>query len=416
MTDKLIIDLFAGGGGASMGIEMALGRSPDIAINHDAVAIAMHAVNHPDTEHYCSDIWAVDPMTVRPGEPVGLIWASPDCKHFSKAKGGKPKDRNIRDLAWVAVDWAEKRKPDVIVIENVEEFRTWGPLDNEGNAIPEFAGQTFEDWVNRLKRAGYKVDWRESRACDYGAPTIRKRLAIIASRIGKPVWPKASHGDPASDAVKAGKLSPWRTAADDVIDWSLPCPSIFDTKEQILEKFGLRAVRPLAHNTGARVARGIRRYVLDASTPFIVDVAHSSVSPDGKVKRWGPGIKTPDAPMGSVTAGGISQAVVAPTLARFNGDSAGAPADGPVPTVTANSFLKRPGGAAPLGVVAPHLMTMRNAGKPFQGADQPTHTVTAGGAGLSLVMASIMANNTNNIGRGADDPVPTVTTGGRNAL
>lgn len=409
----LIIDLFAGGGGASLGIEMATGRSPDIAINHDPVAIAMHKANHPDTEHYCNDIWAVDPADVRPGEPVDLLWASPDCKHFSKAKGGKPKERNIRDLAWVIVDWVEKRKPDVVSVENVEEFRTWGPLYEDGTPIKELAGQTFDDWVKRIKRAGYKVDWRESRASSYGAPTIRKRLCIIASRLAEPVWPRATHGDPKTPQVQAGKQRLWRTAAYHVIDWSIVCPSIFDTRQQIWEKHGLRAVRPLAHNTGARTARGIRRYVLDALQPFIVTLTH--------------GARTESAgePLRTVTGANRGEkAVVVPSLTRFNTGATGSHIDEPMPTVTANSFIKRPGGAAPLGVVAPvlayaqhggrprpitepahtitastkdqnqviapRLMTMRNSAKPFQGAGEPTHTVNAGGAGLTCVAASLV--------------------------
>mgnify|MGYP000311205010 FL=1 len=187
MTLPLIIDSFAGGGGASTGIEMALGRSPDVAINHSADALAMHAVNHPDTLHLDSNIWDVSPLEVTKGRPVGLLWASPDCKHFSKAKGGKPRDRNIRDLAWVVVRWAEEAKPDVIILENVEEFRTWGPLYDDGSPIVELRGHTFEDWTRRLKKAGYKVQWRELRACDYGAPTIRKRFFMIARRDGLPI-------------------------------------------------------------------------------------------------------------------------------------------------------------------------------------------------------------------------------------
>ncbi len=274
---KLIIDSFAGGGGASTGIEMALGRSPDYAINHSVDALAMHEVNHPDTVHLDSNIWDVAPLEVTRGRPVGLFWASPDCKHFSKAKGGKPLDRNIRDLAWVVVRWAEEAKPDVIILENVEEFITWGPLYEDGKPIVELRGQTFEDWTRRLKKAGYKVQWRELRACDYGAPTIRKRFFMIARRDGLPiVWPKRTHGDPkkADDArlIAAGKLKPYRTAAE-IIDWSLLCPSIFDSSAEIMERFGVRAVRPLADATMRRIARGVVRYVLEAKEPFVVTYA-----------------------------------------------------------------------------------------------------------------------------------------------
>ncbi|MGS1095847.1 DNA cytosine methyltransferase [Aquamicrobium terrae] len=273
----MIIDSFAGGGGASTGIEMALGRSPDYAINHSADALAMHEINHPDTVHLDSNIWDVAPLEVTRGRPVGLFWASPDCKHFSKAKGGKPMDRNIRDLAWVVVRWAEEAKPDVIILENVEEFVTWGPLYEDGKPIVELRGHTFEEWTRRLKKAGYKVQWRELRACDYGAPTIRKRFFMIARRDGLPiVWPKRTHGDPKKPAdaklIAAGKLKPYRTAAE-IIDWSLPCPSIFDTSAEIMEKFGVRAIRPLADATMRRIARGVVRYVLEAKEPFVVTYA-----------------------------------------------------------------------------------------------------------------------------------------------
>ncbi|MFB9224311.1 DNA cytosine methyltransferase [Paracoccus cavernae] len=263
----MIIDSFAGGGGASTGIELALGRSPDVAINHSQKALALHAANHPETLHLDSNIWDVEPLTVTQGRHVGLLWASPDCKHFSKAKGGAPRDRNIRDLAWVVVRWAKWAKPDVICMENVEEFTTWGPVDNDGQPIKEFAGQTFDDFINGLKAAGYRVQWRELRACDYGAPTIRKRWFLVARRDGRPiVWPKATHGDPASAEVKKGKLSPW-IGADSCIDWSLPCPSIFDTSAEVMEKLGLKAKRPLADNTLARIARGMKRYVIEAERP-----------------------------------------------------------------------------------------------------------------------------------------------------
>ena len=248
--EALIIDSFAGGGGASTGIEEALGRSPNIAINHNAKALAMHAANHPETLHLDSNIWDVEPRDVVKGRHVGLLWASPDCKHFSKAKGAAPRDRNIRDLAWIVVKWAEDVKPDVILMENVEEFVTWGPVcEQKRQPIKELAGVTYDLWKKRMRKAGYRIQRRELRGCDYGAPTIRKRSFWIARRDSRPiVWPKPTHGDPNSAAVKRGKLKPWRTAAE-CIDWSLPCPSIFDTSEEIKEKHGLRAKRPLAKNT-----------------------------------------------------------------------------------------------------------------------------------------------------------------------
>lgn len=253
---ELIVDNFAGGGGASTGIEMATGRPVDIAINHDPAAIAMHKVNHPYTKHYCENIWEVDPVKVCKGRPVGLAWFSPDCTHFSKAKGGKPVDKNIRGLAWVAVKWAKLVHPRVIILENVEEFKTWGPL--KGNyPDPERKGETFNQFVKALKRFGYKVDWRELRACDYGAPTIRKRFFMIARCDGQPiVWPEPTHGDPDGIEVRCGLLKPWRTAAE-IIDWSIPCPSIFERK------------RPLAEKTMRRIARGIKKFIIDNPNPYI---------------------------------------------------------------------------------------------------------------------------------------------------
>jgi DNA (cytosine-5)-methyltransferase 1 len=456
MTRPWIIDCFAGGGGASTGIEMALGRSPDYAINHDPVAVAMHAVNHPDSIHLCQNVYQVDPLDHFNRAHIGFAWFSPDCKHFSKAKGGAPVQRNIRDLAWIIPGWIERiqksgGKVDVVAIENVEEFQTWGPLlitDKGLMPCPDRKGETFKAWCRKLRQLGGRIEWRELRACDYGAPTIRKRVFIIIRFDGqKIVWPEPTHGDPKSDAVKEGRLKPWLTAGRDVIDWSIACPSIFDGKDEILAKYGLRAVRPLADNTQARVARGIKRYVLDAARPFLVNLTHGARLEDVAdpmrtvtgANRGEKAVVVPtlagcggragqsrprggDEPMATVTAK-ADTCVVAPSLTRFNSGATGAPMDGPVPTVTANSFHKRPGGAAPLGVVspvmtyaqqggsvrspdeplhtvtasakdvngviAPHLMTMRNAGKPFQGADEPAHTVTAGGAGLTCVAASL---------------------------
>lgn len=367
---KLIIDSFAGGGGASTGIEMALGRSPDYAINHSADALAMHEVNHPSTVHMDSNIWDVSPREVTKGRRVGLFWASPDCKHFSKAKGGKPMDRNIRDLAWVVVRWAEEVQPDVIILENVEEFRTWGPLYEDGKPIPELRGHTFEAWMGRLKKAGYKVQWRELRACDYGAPTIRKRFFMIARRDGKRiVWPARTHGDPKKpeDAklIARGKLLPYRTAAD-IIDWSLPCPSIFDTSEEIMAQYGLRAVRPLADATMKRIARGVVRYVLEAAQPFVV---------------------------------------------KFQSGATGHAIDEPLATVTANSYIKRPGGAAPLGIVVP-VVTAAQHGGSVRAADDPIHTITASPKDQNAIIAAHVSRFTQNgVGSSADEPVDTVMAG-----
>lgn len=412
----LIVDSFAGGGGASTGIEMALGRSPDIAINHNAAALALHAANHPETLHLSQNIYQVDPLDYVKGRHVGLAHFSPDCKHFSKAKGGKPVERNIRDLAWIVVLWAERAKPDVITMENVEEWQEWGPLVETEKGLmpdPERRGETYQKWCKAMKRLGYKLQKRELRACDYGAPTIRKRLFVIARRDGKPiVWPKPTHGRPDDPDVIAGRKLPWRTAAE-CIDWSLPCPSIFDTAAEIHQKHGLRAVRPLANATMSRVARGMKRYVLDAERPFIVSIAHGD---SGGRREY-----SIDEPHGVVTAGGISHAVVAPSVIRFNTGATGQGMREPLSTVTANSFIKRPGGAAPLGVIAPHLMTMRNAGKPFNGADEPTHTITAGGAGLTVVAPHLSAYYGEGDGgkdraSPLDEPVRVIPTENRHAL
>ena len=256
--NELVVDLFAGGGGASTGIEQAIGRPVDIAVNHDPQAISLHTANHPQTRHFCSDVFEVDPLTVTEGQPVGLLWASPDCKHFSKAKGGKPVSKKIRGLAWVVIKWAKLTKPRVICLENVEEFQTWGPLGPDNRPCPERKGLTFQRWKKQLENLGYKVEHRELRACDYGAPTIRKRMFLVARCDGLPiVWPTPTHAKPdAKGKVPAG-MKPWRTAAD-CIDWSIPAPSIFERN------------KPLADATCRRIAKGIMRYVVEAKHPFNV--------------------------------------------------------------------------------------------------------------------------------------------------
>jgi len=329
----LIVDSFAGGGGASTGIEMALGRGPDVAINHDPAALAMHEANHPETRHLVSSVYSVDPRdVVAPGQEVGLAWFSPDCKHHSRAKGGKPVEKNIRDLAWVVVHWAERVRPRVIALENVAEFLGWCPLTPENRPDLTRKGETFRIWVARLHRLGYRVEWRLLRACDYGAPTIRRRLFLIARRDGKPiVWPDPTHAAPGSPEVIAGTSKPWRTAAE-IIDWSLPCPSIFDTSAQIMEKHGLRALRPLRDATCRRIARGVMRYVIDAAEPFLISVAHGG-------------------------GGSGKHALVAAFLAQHNGgarmkSNAGRAAVAPVSTLTASRSQQQ--------LVVAHLVTMRN--------------------------------------------------------
>ena len=271
---ELIVDNFAGGGGASTGIEMATGYSVDIAINHDPEAIKMHKANHPNTKHYCENVWSVDPVKACNGHPVGLAWFSPDCKHFSKAKGGKPKDKNIRGLAWVACRWAGLVRPRVIMLENVEEFKTWGPLNRGHHPIKAKQGKTFEKFVQQLNDLGYTVEFKELIAADYGAPTMRKRFFMIARCDGKPiVWPEPTHAPADSEEVKAGLKKPY-VGAYTQLDFSLPCPSIFDTSEEIKEKYGIRAVRPLAQKTMDRIARGFIKFVLNNPKPFIIQCNH----------------------------------------------------------------------------------------------------------------------------------------------
>lgn len=298
INGELIVDNFAGGGGASTGIELATGYSVDIAINHDPEAIKMHKANHPNTKHYCENVWAVDPVRACGGHPVALAWFSPDCKHFSKAKGGKPKDKNIRGLAWVACRWAGLVRPRVIMLENVEEFKTWGPLNRRHHPIKSKQGKTFERFVQQLTDLGYKVDFRELIAADYGAPTMRKRFFMIARCDGKPiVWPEPTHAPADSEAVKAGLLKPY-VGAYTQLDFSLPCPSIFDTSEEIKEKYGIRAVRPLAPKTMERIARGLKKFVLENPEPFIVPIGY------GERKGQAPRVHDIEKPLPTIVGSG----------------------------------------------------------------------------------------------------------------
>ncbi|MCH5271600.1 MAG: DNA cytosine methyltransferase [Lachnospiraceae bacterium] len=280
INGELLVDSFAGGGGASTGMEMATGHSPDIAINHDLEAIRMHKTNHPNTRHYCESVWDVDPVKVCGGHPVALAWFSPDCKHFSKAKGGKPKDKKIRGLAWVTLRWAAKVRPRVIMLENVEEFQTWGPLNRRHRPIKAKQGVTYRKFISQLENLGYVVETRELVAADYGTPTMRKRFFMVARCDGKPIsWPEPTHGPAGSSRVESGELLPY-VGAYTQIDFSRPCPSIFDTAEEIKEKYGIKAVRPLAPKTMERIARGLKKFVLDNAEPFIVQVNHSGSSSD----------------------------------------------------------------------------------------------------------------------------------------
>lgn len=273
-----VVDNFAGWGGASLGIEQALGRPVDLAINHDAAAIAAHATNHPDTEHAVADVWDINPELATRGMPVGLAWFSPDCRHHCRAKGGRPVSKSVRGLAWVKSRWAAKTKFRVGILENVEEFLDWGPLikgpDGKTRPDPARRGETFRGFVRALRRHGYEVDWRLLRACDYGVPTIRRRMFLIARRDGMPiVWPRLTHGDPNSPAVQRGRLLPWATAAE-CIDWSIPCPSIFGRK------------KPLAAATLDRIANGVMRFVVQASDPFMAPVPASAENQSGKVAAF----------------------------------------------------------------------------------------------------------------------------------
>jgi DNA (cytosine-5)-methyltransferase 1 len=408
----LIVDSFAGGGGASTGIEMALGRSPDIAINHNAAALALHAANHPDTLHLSENVYKVDPLEYLAGRHVGLAWFSPDCKHFSKAKGGKPVERNIRDLCWIIPGWVERiqksgGRVDVVIMENVEEFKDYGPLIHTPRGLmpdPDRRGLEFRRWCKKLRSLGGRLEFRELRACDYGAPTIRKRLFVIIRFDGqKIVWPKPTHGAPDSPDVLAGRKLPWRTAAE-CIDWSLPCPSIFDSCEAILAQHGLRAVRPLADATMARVARGMKRYVLDAKRPFLVSVAHGY---SGGRREYPVGD-----PLGSVTAGGISHGVVVPSLVGCGGragQSRPRGGDEPVATMTA----KADGCLAVATLVQMGYGEREGQAPRCLDAGKPLGTAVAGGIKHAAAVAYIARQNGVVVGRDAAAPLSTVTAGGK---
>lgn len=331
--EEMIIDNFAGGGGASTGIEFATGRAVDAAINHDPDAILMHRTNHPQTRHYCESVWDVDPWEVTRGRSVGLAWFSPDCKHFSKAKGSKPVDRNIRGLAWIVLKWAGTVKPRVIILENVEEFQTWGPV-RKGKPVKSRRGETFRKWKEQLQALGYEIDHRELVAADYGAPTIRKRFFLIARCDGKPIiWSERTHAPKDSEEVKNGKCKPWRGAAE-IIDWTIPCPSIFDTTDEIKEKYGIRAVRPLAVNTQKRIARGIEKFVLQNKEPFIVPIGY------GERKGQAPRVHDIKEPVSTVVSSGkqyLCQPELSPFIVQVNHKGEqfrGQELKEPIPTIT----------------------------------------------------------------------------------
>lgn len=370
-VNEIVVDNFAGGGGASTGIEMAIGRSVDIAINHDPAAIAMHKANHPATEHYTEDVWKVDPAEACAGRPVALCWFSPDCKHHSKAKGGKPVSRKIRGLAWVAVRWAKAVHPRVIMLENVEEFQDWGRLDEHNRPDPKHKGETFRRFVQQLERNGYRVEYRLLRACDYGAPTIRRRFFLIARCDGQPiVWPEPTHGDPDSLEVQAGLKKPWVPVAD-VLNFDLPCPSIFDTSEEIWERYGVRAVRPLADATMKRIARGIQRFVIENPRPFIIRADGNEIAPvEMRNNQNCPGNNVRK-PLQTVTTGGHHM-LIAPNLIQYHseqaGDARGQAIDKPLLTVDASNRY---------GMVSTFISKYYGGDNVASGADKPLPTVTA---------------------------------------
>lgn len=406
--DEIIVDNFAGGGGASTGIELATGRIVEIAINHDPAAILMHKTNHPHTQHLQASVWDVDPVEVCAGRPVGLAWFSPDCKHFSKAKGSALADRNIRGLAWIVLRWAGTVHPRVIILENVEEFTTWGPV-RKGKPVKKKAGQTFRKWLSQLLALGYAVEYRELVAADYGAPTSRKRFVLIARCDGKPiVWPERTHALADSEEVKKGKCLPWRSAAE-VIDWTLPTYSIFDSKREIKEKYGASVVRPLADNTLCRVIRGVDKYTIKSGMPFIVECNHTSNRTEYDTFRGG-GI---DDPMRTITAK-HGRGVCVPELSsanliqyhteqteRVRANSL----ETPLPTVDASNRY---------GLTAAHLTEYYGNGNPLD-LTEPMHTITARDR-EALTAVHIQKYFGGVAGTDAGNPLPTVTVHDHNAL
>ncbi|MCI9264177.1 MAG: DNA cytosine methyltransferase [Oscillospiraceae bacterium] len=432
LLDEIIVDNFAGGGGASTGMELATGRVVDIAINHDPDAILMHKTNHPHTTHYQASVWDVDPVEVCAGRPVGLAWFSPDCKHFSKAKGGKPVDKSIRGLAWIALRWAGTVRPRVIILENVEEFQTWGPV-RRGKPVKSKKGQTFQKFVRQLYALGYDVQWRELVAADYGAPTTRKRFFLIARCDGRAIiWPEATHASRDSQEVKNGEKLPWRSASE-IIDWSLPCPSIFDTRETIKAKYGLTAQRPLRPNTLRRVARGVDKFVIQSANPFIIPVGY------GERKGQAPRVHDAEEPL--PTAVGVAKhGVVQPYMVQVNhaGDFRGQSLKEPVQTITAKlgeglvcpamiqyhteqtERVRGQGVTDPImtidaanryGVAAPTLVKYYSGEKQGQDVAAPLHTITTKDR-EGLAISHLVKLHHNDVGGPVDGPLATITAEG----
>lgn len=431
---EIIVDNFAGGGGASTGIEIATGRLVALAVNHDPAAILMHRTNHPYTEHFQASVWDIDPKAVCRGRPVGLAWFSPDCKHFSKAKGAALVDRKIRGLAWITLRWAATVRPRVIILENVEEFQTWGPV-RKGKPVKKLAGTTFRKFIDQLTELGYTVEYRELIAADFGAPTSRKRFYLVARCDGKPiVWPKPTHSKTGADG-----LPKWRSAAE-IIDWSLPCPSVFASKAEIMERYGLKAVRPLAKNTMRRVIRGVDKFTIRSGRPFIVPTGY------GERKGQAPRVHDIDAPVPTIVGTGkenLCRPLLAPVTVTNTSNSVGGTVGAPVHTVTTagNQMLVTPflaecnhsggGHIAPVtdahktitakhtgGIVAPALIqyhTEQTEHVRASGLGTPINTVDASNR-YGLTCANLVEYYTSGRPLDVQDPLHTVTSHDREAV
>ena len=399
ILDEIIVDNFAGGGGASTGIELAAGRPVNIAINHDAAAILLHKTNHPHTEHIQASVWDVDPEEVCAGRPVGLAWFSPDCKHFSKAKGAALVDRNIRGLAWIVLRWAGTVRPRVIILENVEEFQTWGPV-RKGEPVKSKSGQTFRKWLSQLKALGYAVEYRELVAADYGAPTTRKRFVLIARCDGQPIrWPERTHAPRDSEEVKSGKCKPWRSAAE-IIDWTVPMYSIFASKQEIKEKYGVNAVRPLADNTLRRIIRGVDKFTIKSGKPFIVE-CNPTMEPFTFSNTGGSVGSPADAPVHTIRTAGV-QVLAAANLIQYHTEQSedvrANGLDASLPTVDASNRY---------GLTAAHLVEFYGNGQAIDPAE-PMHTVTSHDR-EALIATHIVKFKGPDIGQSPDAPLQTVT-------
>lgn len=430
--DEIIVDNFAGGGGASTGIELAAGRPVAIAINHDPDAILLHKTNHPYTEHLQASVWDVDPVSVCRGRPVGLAWFSPDCKHFSKAKGAALVDRNIRGLAWIVLRWAAKVRPRVIMLENVEEFQSWGPV-RKGKPVKSRAGQDFRKFIKQLCKLDYNIQYRELVAADYGAPTTRKRFVLVARCDGKPiVWPERTHAPRDSEEVKSGNCLPWRSAAE-IIDWTIPGYSIFESKQEIMERYGVKAVRPLADNTMRRVIRGVDKFTIKSWNPFLVECNHGG---DGHTRSVEDPVNTLT---GKYTGGVVSASLM--SIGQTGGGDRIRDIREPSPTtvskqeaccIAANLIqyhteqtenVRASGLNAPIntvdasnryGLTCANLVEYYGNGVPLD-ISEPMHTATSHDR-EALVSAHIQKYFGGVVGEDAREPLPTVTTADHNAM